>query len=133
MKCCLDTSNFLKEISNLSHSIAFLYFFALFIEEGLFISPCYSLELCIQLSRSFPFSFVFLLVFFPQLFIKHPQTTTLPYCTSFSLGWFWSLIASYTMLRTSVHSSSGTLSTRSNPLNLFVLMTGITRIMWSLT
>ena len=36
---------------------------------------------------------------------------------------FWGMIlitASYTMLRTSVHSSSGSLSIRSNPLNLFV-------------
>ena len=29
--------------------------------------------------------------FFPQVFIKSPQTTTLPSCISFSLGWFWSL------------------------------------------
>ena len=55
------------------------------------ISPCYSLEFCIQLGKSFPFSFAFLLIFFPQLFVKHPQTTTLPSCISFSLGWFWSL------------------------------------------
>jgi len=26
----------------------------------------------------------------PQLFVKALQTTTLPYCISFSLGWFWS-------------------------------------------
>ena len=45
MKCSLGISNFLEEISSLSHSIVFLYFFALFIEEGLLISPCYSLEL----------------------------------------------------------------------------------------
>ena len=30
------------------------------------------------------------LLFFPQLFVKPPQTTTLPSCISFSLGWFWS-------------------------------------------
>ena len=34
MKCSLGISNFLKEISNLSHSIGFLYFFALITEEG---------------------------------------------------------------------------------------------------
>ena len=39
----------------------------------------------------FPFLFCLLLLFFPQLFVKHPQTTTLPSCISFSLGWFWSL------------------------------------------
>ena len=31
------------------------------------------------------------LLFFPQLFVKPPQTTTLPSRVSFSLGWFWSL------------------------------------------
>ena len=34
MKCSLGISNFLKEISSLSHSIVFLCFFALIIEEG---------------------------------------------------------------------------------------------------
>ena len=47
MKCSLGISNFLEEISSLSHSIVFLYFFALITEEGFFISPCYSLELCV--------------------------------------------------------------------------------------
>ena len=32
--------------------------------------------------------FAFLL---SQLFVKPPQTTTLPFCISFSWGWFWSL------------------------------------------
>ena len=45
MKCFLDISNFLEEISSLSHSIVFPYFFALIAEEGFLISPCYSLEL----------------------------------------------------------------------------------------
>ena len=43
MKCSLDISNFLEEISSLSHSIVFLYFFALITEEGFLISPYYSL------------------------------------------------------------------------------------------
>ena len=30
-------------------------------------------------------------LFFSQLFVKPPQTTILPSCISFSLGWFWSL------------------------------------------
>ena len=34
MKCSLDISYFLEEISSLSHSIVFLYFFALIAEEG---------------------------------------------------------------------------------------------------
>ena len=57
MKCSLGISNFLEEISRLSHSIVFLYFFALITEEGFLISPCYSLGLCIQMLLSFLFSF----------------------------------------------------------------------------
>ena len=52
MKCSLGLSNFLEEISSLSNSIVFLYFFALITEEGFLISPCYSLELCIQMGES---------------------------------------------------------------------------------
>ena len=52
-------SNFLQEISSLSHSILLLYFFALIAEEGFLISSCYSLELCIQMLLSFLFSFAF--------------------------------------------------------------------------
>ena len=48
MKCSLGISNFLEEISSLSHSITFLYFFALITKEGFLISYCYSLELCVQ-------------------------------------------------------------------------------------
>ena len=57
MKCSLAISNFLEEIDSLSHSIVFLYFFALITEEGFFISPCYFLELCIQMGIFFLFSF----------------------------------------------------------------------------
>ena len=59
MKRSLGISNFLEEISSLSHSIVFLYFFAMITEEGFVISPGYSLELCIQMNISFLFSFVF--------------------------------------------------------------------------
>ena len=48
MKCSLGISNFLEEISGLSHSIVFLYFFALPTEESFLISPYYSLEFCIH-------------------------------------------------------------------------------------
>ena len=34
MKCSLGISNFLEELSSLSHSVVFLYFFALITEEG---------------------------------------------------------------------------------------------------
>ena len=59
MKCSLGVSDFLEEISSLSHSVVFLYFFALITEEGFLISPYYSLELCIQMGISFLFSFAF--------------------------------------------------------------------------
>ena len=55
----LSISNFLEEISSLSHSVVFLYFFALIAAEGFLISSCYSLELCIQMLLSFLFSFAF--------------------------------------------------------------------------
>ena len=42
-KCSLGISNFLEEISSLSHPVSFLYLFALIAEEGLLISSCYSL------------------------------------------------------------------------------------------
>ena len=49
MKYSLGISNFLEEISSLSHSNVFLYFFALIIQEGFLNSPCWTLELCIQM------------------------------------------------------------------------------------
>ena len=61
MKCSHGISNFLEEISSLSHSVLFLYFFALIAEKGFLISSCYSLELCIQMLISFLFSFAFYL------------------------------------------------------------------------
>ena len=39
MKCSLGISNFLEEVSSLSHSIVFLSFFTLITEEG-FLSLC---------------------------------------------------------------------------------------------
>ena len=53
-----------EEISSLSHSVIFLYFFALIAEEGVLISPFYSLELCIQMGISFLFSFAFCFPYF---------------------------------------------------------------------
>ena len=64
------------------------YCFPLFLcidsEEGFLISPWYSLKLCIQMGRSFLFSFAFHL--FSQLFVKPPQRTILPFCI-----WSWLL------------------------------------------
>jgi len=59
MKYSVGISNFLDAISSLSHSVVFLYFFALIPEEGFLISPSYSLELCIEMGIAFIFSFAF--------------------------------------------------------------------------
>ena len=39
-------------------------------EKGFLISPCYSLELCIQMGFIFPFLLCLLILFFSQLFIR---------------------------------------------------------------
>ena len=83
MKCSLGISNFLKEISSLSHSTVSLYCFASITEEGFVISPCYSLELCIQMGVSFLFSFAFSFSSF-QLFVRPLQKSILPFCICFS-------------------------------------------------
>ena len=86
MKCSLGISNFLEEISSLSHSVVFLYFFALIAEESFLISPCYSLELYIQM-LIFPSLLCFSLLFFSQLFVRPPQRAILLFCISFPWGW----------------------------------------------
>ena len=91
MKCSLGISDFLEELSSLSHSIVFLYFFALFTEEGFLISSCYSLELCIQMGISFYFSFAFRFSSIQSYLLRPPQTTILSFCISFPCGWSWSL------------------------------------------
>ena len=87
MKCSPGISNFLEEISSLSHSVLFLYFFALISEEGFLISPCYSLELYVQIGIPFLFSFAF---HFSSL-VRPPQTAIFLSCISFPWGWSWSL------------------------------------------
>ena len=64
MKYSLGISNFLEEISSLSHSIVFFYFFALLTEEIFLIYPCYSLELYIQTDITFLFFLAFLVSYF---------------------------------------------------------------------
>ena len=88
-----------------------------------------SLSLLAVLCNS-AFSWVYLslhpclwLFFFSQEFIKTSQTTSLPSCITFFLGGLVLLTASCTMLWTSIHSFSGTLSTRCNTLNLFITST----------
>ena len=60
MKYYLSISDFLEQIARLSHSVVFHYIFVCFVHSGKFlISPCYSLELFIQMDMSFLFSFAF--------------------------------------------------------------------------
>ena len=67
----------------------------------------------------FPFLLCLSPPFFSRLFVRPPQTAILHF---FFLGMVL-ITASCTMSRTSVHSSSGPLSIRSNPLSLFVTST----------
>ena len=85
MKCSLIFQIFLEEISSLSPSVVFLSFFAWFIEEGLLVSLLFFGTLHL-VGCTFPFAVAF--HFTSQLFVKPPQTTTLPSFISFPLGWF---------------------------------------------
>ena len=125
MKCSLGISNFLEEISRVSHSIVFLYFFALITEEGFLISPCYSLELCIQVGISFLFFFAFASLLFTTIH-KASSDNHFIFLHFFFLG-IVLITASCTMSQTFIHSSSGTLSIRSYSLNLFLTSTVIRR------
>ena len=68
-----------------SHSIVFFNFFTLITEEGFPISPCYSLELCIQMSVSFLFSFAFHFSSFTAI-CKASSDNHLAFLHFFSLG-----------------------------------------------
>ena len=116
MKCSLCISSFLEEISSLSHSVVFLYFFALITEEGFLISPCSSLELCMGIS--FVFSFAFHFPSFTAV-CKASSDSHFAFLHFFFLGMVL-ITVSCTMSGTSVHSSSGILSVRYIPLSLFL-------------
>ena len=121
MKCPLGISNFLEEISSLSHSIVFLYFFALMTEEGFLLS------LFATVGNS-AFKWMYLsfsrLLFASLLFkalCKAASDSHFAFLHLFFLGMVF-IPASCTMLQTSLHSSSGTLSIRSNTLSHFHCM-----------
>ena len=121
MKCSIGISNFLKEISSLSYSIVFLYFFALVTEEGFLMSPCYSLEAVfkwVYLSFS-PLFFASLL--FTAIY-KASSDKHFAFLHLFSMRMVL-IPVSCTMSQTSIHSSSGSLSIRSIPINLFLTST----------
>ena len=108
MKCSLGISNFLEEISSLSHFIVFLYFFALFTEGFLISLSC--LELCIQMVISFLVSFAFHFSSFSDIY-KASSDSHFAFLHCFWRGWLMVLVtASYRVSWAFVHSSSGNLS-----------------------
>ena len=118
MKYSLGISSFFEEISSLSHSIVFLYFFALITEEGFLLSPWFlwnSAFICLYLSFS-PLLFTSLLF---TAICKASWYSHFAFLHFFFLEMVL-IPVSCTMSQTSIHSSLGTLSIRSNPLNLFV-------------
>ena len=99
----------------------FIYFFALIAEEGFLISSCYSLELCIQMLISFLFSFAFHFSSFTAI-CKASSDSHFSFLHFFFLGMVL-IPVPCTVSRTSVYSSSSTLSFRPSPLNLFLTCT----------
>ena len=123
MKCSIGMSNFLEELSSLSPPVVFLSFFALITEKGFFFLSL----LGIPWNSAFRWEYLF---FSPLLFTFHLFTgicksssdSHFTFLHFFSVGMVL-IPVSCTMSRTSVHSSSGTLSIRSSPLDLFLTST----------
>ena len=107
--------------ASLLYSIVFLYFFALIADEGFLISPCCSLELWIQMVY-LSFSPLLLTSLLFTAICKASSDSHFHFLHFFSIGMVL-IPVSCTMSQTSVHSSSGTLSVRSSPLNLFLTST----------
>jgi len=107
MKCSHGISSFLEEISSLYHCIIFLYFFALITEKTFLISPCYPLELCIQMGISFLFSFAFHFSSFTAI-CKASSDNHFAFLHFFFLGMV--LIPASCTISWTVLSPSGTLS-----------------------
>ena len=107
MICSLGISNFLEEISSLSHSIVFLYFFTLITEE-VFFSLC-----AILWNSAFRWIYPsisplpFISILFSAIY-KASSDNKFAFLHFFFLSMVL-MIASCTMSQTSVYSSSGTL------------------------
>ena len=105
--------HFLEEISSLSHSIVFLYFFALVTEEDYLSLLFGTLHSNGCIFSPLPFTSVLF-----TAICKAASDNLFAFLHFFFLGTVL-ITASCTMSRTSVHSSLGPLSISSNPLNLF--------------
>ena len=121
MKCFLDISSLLEEISSLSPSIVFVCFLQCSLKKT------FSSLLAILWNSAFSFVYLSLspLPFTSLLssaICKASSDNHFAFLHFFFFGMVL-VIASSTMLQTSVHSSSGTLSAGSNLLNLFITST----------
>ena len=131
MKCSLGISNVLEEISSLSLCIVFIYFFALIAEEGFLLCPI--LWNCIFKWVYLSFSPLLLASLLFSAICKASSDNHFAFLHFFLLGMV--LITAFcTMSWTSIHSSSDTLSIRSNPLNLFKsqqnMLWGSNQLLW---
>ena len=116
--------NFLEEISSLSYSIVFLcifFFFLHFSHKKAFLPLLVFSGTLYSIGCIFPFSLCLSLLFFSQLFVRPSQIASLPSCIPFSWDWFWWSPPVQCYALPSIFLQ--TLSTRSNPLNLFVTST----------
>jgi len=120
-KCSLDISNFPEEISSISPSVVFFLFYTLFIEEA-FLSLC-----AVLWTSAFTWTYLslshLLFTFLLSLAICKASSDN---HFAFLLFFFFGMVlftTSCTVLQSSIHSYSGTLSPSSNPLNLFVTST----------
>ena len=108
MKCSHGISNFLEDIASPSHSIVFLYFFALIVEEGFLIPlaiPWNSAFKRVYLSFSpLPFTAVLCIAM-----CKASSDNRFAILNFFFFGMVL-IPASCTMSRSSVHNFSRTLS-----------------------
>ena len=117
MKCSLGISNFLEEISSLSHSVVFPIFLCIDCWGRLFYLSLLFFGTLHSNGYIFPFLLCLSLVFF-SIICKVSSENHFAFFHFFFFGMVL-VTVSYTVLGTSIHSSSGTPSTRSSSLNLF--------------
>ena len=92
MKCSLGICNFLEEIASLSHSVAFLYLFALITDHWERLSYLSLLFFGTLHSNGYisPFLICLWCLLFSQL-LQGLLRQPIVFCISFSWGWSWSL------------------------------------------
>jgi len=83
MKCSLGISNYLEEISSLSHSVFFPPFLCIDRWGRLSYLSLLFWGTLHSNGYIFPFLLCFSLPFFSQLFVRPPLTAILPFCISF--------------------------------------------------